>query len=290
VAPPVPRRIRVASRLPEKPVSARLEAKTVRIAACAEAASTSANPGEVRVGEEAPASASIPGLEDRLRLHAAPGWLVHRSQPCRAETKEREVPVAPTHGPPTRCQVRPRSVVRITGPISTSPGRERTANPTSCAPKEGSTRCCALRCHVRPPSWLCSSRVGHGEANLVPHVSPGSTAAQASRVPRTTVIDRTAAPRQCVVQLRPPSLVTAIAPLQKYVRPEHLPQSVSAAAPSRAFQKEIEVGIGVCRAAPGAAPPDAVTSSRQTPTRVCTGQSMRMNPFRDRTSRQPIRE
>lgn len=70
MAPPVPCRIRVASRLPEKPVSARLEAKTVRIAACAEAASTSANPGEVRVGEEALASASIPGLEDRLRLHA----------------------------------------------------------------------------------------------------------------------------------------------------------------------------------------------------------------------------
>jgi hypothetical protein len=100
-------------------------------------------------------------------------------------------------------------------------------------------------------------------------------AAQASRVPRTAVIDRTAAPRHLVVQLRPPSYVTAIAPLQN-VRPEQVLQSTSAATPSRAFQKEIEVGTGTCRAVARAAPPVAVTSSstREVPRRMRTSRSM----------------
>jgi hypothetical protein len=65
-------------------------------------------------------------------------------------------------------------------------------------------------------------------------------------VPRTTLAVRTAAPRHLVVQLRPPSLVVAIAPLQKYVRPEQVPQSIIAAIPLRASQNEIDVGTGSC--------------------------------------------
>jgi hypothetical protein len=145
-----------------------------------------------------------------------PGWLVHRSQPCRVEANERDAPHAPMHGPPTRCQLRPRSRVRISGPIPLSPRRERKANPTSIVPKDGATRSFALSRHVRPPSSLCNRRVAHGEAMLLPQAGSGSTAAQASFVPRTTVIDRITPPRQVVVQPRPPSLVTAIAPSQKY--------------------------------------------------------------------------
>jgi hypothetical protein len=278
VASSVPRRKRVASRLPEQPVSARLEANTVGIAPRAE--TPRFRPIRVKDASATRRQRFPPFRVSKTAFGCipAPGWLVHRSQPWRAEAKEREVPIAPTHGPPTRCQVRPRSVVRMSGPISTSPGRERTANPTSRAPKDGSTRFCALSCQVRPPSWLCSRRVGHGEGRLVPQAVRGSMAAQASRVPRTTVIDRTAAPRHLVVQLRPPSDVTAIAPLQKYVRPEQVPQWASAATPCRAFQKEIEVGTGTCRAVARAAPPVAVTSSstREVPRRMRTSQSMRM--------------
>jgi hypothetical protein len=212
----------------------------------------------------------------------APGWLVHRSQPFRAETNEREVPVAPTHGPPSLCHVRPPSVVRITGPIPLSPGRDRAANPTSCAPKDGSTRYLLLGCHVRPPSWLCSNWAGHGEGERVPQVPSGSMAAQASRVPRTTLTDRTEGPRHLVVQLRPPSLVTAIAPLQKYARPVQVPQSMSAASPRRASQNEIDVGTGAGAVACAAPPAVARIKKSQIPSRLQSGQRTRRNRLASR--------
>jgi hypothetical protein len=71
VASSVPRRIRMASRLPEQPVSARFEANTVGIAPRAETPVVSANPSERRVGDEAPVFPSVSGLEDRFRLHTS---------------------------------------------------------------------------------------------------------------------------------------------------------------------------------------------------------------------------
>jgi hypothetical protein len=89
VASSVPRRIRLASRLPEQPVSGRLEAKTVGIAPRAEPPTVSANPSERRVGDEAPALPSVSGLEDRLRLHTSPR-LTRAQKPAVASGNERE--------------------------------------------------------------------------------------------------------------------------------------------------------------------------------------------------------
>lgn len=89
MASSVPRRIRMASCLPEQPVSAQLEANTVGIAPRAETPTVSANPSERRVGDEAPAFPSVSGLEDRFRLHAS-ARLARAQKPAVASGSEGE--------------------------------------------------------------------------------------------------------------------------------------------------------------------------------------------------------
>jgi hypothetical protein len=89
VASSVPRRIRMASCLPEQPVSARLEANTLGIAPRAETPAVSANPSERRVGDEAPVFPSVSGLEDRFRLHTS-ARLARAQKPAAASGSEGE--------------------------------------------------------------------------------------------------------------------------------------------------------------------------------------------------------